>query len=65
MHLAVAAGVWDPAAELDDGSFSPNFAQVDADWRGWKANFLYLIDAAGNPKASHATEGKLLSFTGF
>lgn len=52
------------AAELDDGSFSPNFGQVDQDWRGWKANFLYLIDAAGNPKAHHATEGRLLGFAG-
>lgn len=52
------------AAELDDRQFDPGFAQVDKDWAGWKANFLYLIDAAGNPKANHQVEGKLLGFAG-
>lgn len=52
------------AAELDDRQFGPGFGQVEKDWTGWKNNFLYLIDAAGNPKAAHPSEGRLLGFQG-
>ncbi len=52
------------AAELDDRQFGPGFGQVEKDWTGWKNNFLYLIDAAGNPKAAHPNEGRFLGFTG-
>lgn len=53
------------AAELNDGTFSPGFGQVDKDWAGWKNNLIFLIDAAGNPRANNANNGKLLRFPGF
>ncbi len=40
------------AAELDDHTFAPQADQVEADWQAWQPNFLYLIDAAGNPQAT-------------
>lgn len=52
------------AAELDDRQFGPGFGQVEKDWTGWKNNFLYLIDAAGNARAAHPSEGRLLGFQG-
>jgi hypothetical protein len=52
------------ACELDDRQFGPGFGQVEKDWTGWKNNFLYLIDAAGNPKAQHPNEARFLGFNG-
>lgn len=53
------------AAELNDGEFAPNYGQVEKDWKAWREHFLFFIDAAGNDKAKHPAEGKLLGFSGF
>jgi hypothetical protein len=53
------------AAELNSGSFAPRYGQVEKDWEAWRDHLLYLIDVAGNPKAEHRQDGKMIGFTRF
>lgn len=45
-HGTLAYGI-----ELNDGRFNPPSTQVEKDWKDWKDNLLYVLDAAGNPQA--------------
>ncbi|MEB3284735.1 MAG: M14 family metallopeptidase [Candidatus Sericytochromatia bacterium] len=53
------------AAELDDREFGPGYGQVEKDWKQWRDHFLYFIDAAGDTRAIHPAEGRLLGFSRF
>ncbi len=46
-HGTLAYGI-----ELNDGRFNPPATQVEKDWKDWKDNLLYVLDAAGNPQAT-------------
>ena len=39
------------AVELDTGGFNPSYKVAEKQWHDWKDNLLFMIDAAGAPRA--------------